>query len=290
MRRLGVLLGGAALLALGLSGAVVQQRRSAAREREQRERLVHSDSTAASLRRAVAAMRPRDSAFAAELAGRALPRGEATTEQMRLQRAVTSLNFASIHDRNAGAIAWVASELDGASVSGTAFGVAAGGLLVANRHVVRSASGGAARRIMVRYAGTSEWLAARVVRESDTVDLALLRLERPGTYPVVAGVSPNPLLARPGSPVTSIGMTVEGTPARTTTTAGMVGRLRPDTLQVHAYAGTGSNGSPVFDARGEVVGVVFSSAPESRGRILYAVPWERLKAFVAETALTPSRR
>jgi S1-C subfamily serine protease len=275
---------------LAVTGGVWWQRRTSARERELMARLVRSDSANASLQRAIAAMRPRDSAFAAELARRALPREQATMEQQRLQRNVTSVNFASIHDRNDAAVAMVASDLDGTFIAGTAFGVTPG-RLVTNRHVVRTPAGAAARRIRVIYANSTEWLPARVVRTSDVDDLALIELEDAGTHPVVAGISPNGLLARPGAPVMSIGyphavdtpMEGEGlrVTARSTTTAGTVSKLLDDVLQVDSYAGKGSSGSPVFDARGEVVGVVFGGAPESGGRIVYAVPWKRLAAFLA---------
>ena len=53
-----------------------------------------------------------------------------------------------------------------------------------------------------------------------------------------------------------------------------------DVLQIDSYAGKGSSGSPVFDVRGNVVGVIYGGEAESRGRIVYAVPAERLSAFL----------
>lgn len=288
--RRGVLVGAVAIIALAVMGGTLWQRKAAARERELRARLVRSDSAAASLRRAVAAMRPRDSAFAAELARRALPRATATTEQAREQRAVTSIDFALIHDRNDAAVAMIASDLDGTFLAGTAFGVSAAGLLVTNRHVVRTASGAPARRLRVIYANTTDWLPAHLVRTSDSDDLALIQLDEPGRHPVVAGVSRTGLAAQVGAPIVSIGYPhavdtpMEGTglhvTARTTTAAGMVSKLLADVMQIDSYAGKGSSGSPVFDARGDVVGVVFGGAPESGGRIVYAVPALRVAAFL----------
>ena len=43
----------------------------------------------------------------------------------------------------------------------------------------------------------------------------------------------------------------------------------------------GSSGSPVFSAQGTVIGVVYGGQAEAGGRIVYAVPPERLAAFVA---------
>jgi S1-C subfamily serine protease len=55
-----------------------------------------------------------------------------------------------------------------------------------------------------------------------------------------------------------------------------VSKVLDEALQLDAYAAHGSSGSPVFDARGLVVGVVYGGASESNGRIVYAVPAARL--------------
>jgi S1-C subfamily serine protease len=49
-----------------------------------------------------------------------------------------------------------------------------------------------------------------------------------------------------------------------------------DRLQLDAWAGHGSSGSPVFDEHGHVIGVVWSGAVGSGGRIVYAVPSDRI--------------
>ena len=251
----GVLLGGGALVALGVMGAVLWQRQASARERELLLLKARGDSAAA---------------------GQAA-RGD-------------SVDVAAIHDRNDAAIALVASDLDGAFIGGTAFGISAEGLLVTNRHVVRAASGRPARRLRVIFANTTEWLPAHLVRTSDTDDLALIQLDQPGRYPVVAGVSRTGARVRVGTRIATIGYPlVVDTPmegeglhvtARTTTTAGTVSKQLDDVLQIDSYAGNGSSGSPVFDAEGVVIGVVFGGAPESNGRIVYAVPGERLARFL----------
>jgi hypothetical protein len=51
-------------------------------------------------------------------------------------------------------------------------------------------------------------------------------------------------------------------------------------LQIDSYAAHGSSGSPVFSTRGVVVGVVYGGAPEGGGRIVYAVPPDRIAAFI----------
>ena len=54
-----------------------------------------------------------------------------------------------------------------------------------------------------------------------------------------------------------------------------------DVIQLDSYAGHGSSGSPLFDASANVVGVIYGGARESNGRIVYAVPAQRLAAFLA---------
>lgn len=63
-----------------------------------------------------------------------------------------------------------------------------------------------------------------------------------------------------------------------TLSVGTVSKRVPDTMQLDAFAALGSSGSPVFDSRGIVVGVVYGGATESGGRIVYAVPASRLAA------------
>ena len=53
-------------------------------------------------------------------------------------------------------------------------------------------------------------------------------------------------------------------------------------LDIDAFATHGSSGSPVFDARGYVVGVVYGGPTEAAGRIVYAVPAARLNAELAK--------
>jgi S1-C subfamily serine protease len=65
---------------------------------------------------------------------------------------------------------------------------------------------------------------------------------------------------------------------RSTLSIATVSKVLAETLQLDAYAAEGSSGSAVFDARGFVVGVLYGGQTESHGRIVYAVPGERLVA------------
>ena len=59
---------------------------------------------------------------------------------------------------------------------------------------------------------------------------------------------------------------------------GTVSKTLADILQLDVFAAQGSSGSPVIDARGLVIGVLYGAARESGGRIVYSVPSARLAA------------
>lgn len=295
---------GIALAGVAAAGVVAfswLQGHASARERELLALYAQSESASARLQRALAELGPRDSLFARELRQKTLGRApdEATRQprsrdslrgEILLLRSLGAMDLPRVHDANDPAIAMVASDLDGTFMAGTAFGVTRSGLLITNRHVVQDESGQAARRVRVIFGNTREWLPARVVRASERDDLALLQVEGGGSYPVVAGVSRTGALARVGAPVASIGYPLavdtpmEGSglhvTARTTTSAGFVSKRLDDVIQIDSYAGKGSSGSPLFDVQGQVVGVIYGGAADSGGRIVYAVPAQRVAEFL----------
>lgn len=211
--------------------------------------------------------------------------------QARQQRILSAaqMDYASVVDRSGKAVVLIAVEMpDGKVFSGSGFSVDASGLVVTNRHLLRDESGAAAKRVAVIFSDTRDWLPARVVKLSETDDLGLLQLDG-GRHPAVAGVGGGPGV-RVGSPVAIVGyplgtetpMEGSGTRiiARSTLGAGTVSKSLDQVLQIDAFAGQGSSGSPVFDAEGHVVGVVYGGATESGGRIVYAVPVERVLRFL----------
>jgi S1-C subfamily serine protease len=301
------------LIAAGAIGFLFWQRQTSALENERLALVARAESTMVVLQRRIDATRPRDSLVAAALQHQmtdtkrdlayardviADGRGSrASVEQLaqRMQRradlqlSLAQMDWSKVHDLNDAAVTMIVADLDGVNTAGTAFGISPSGLLVTNKHVVRT-DAGPAKRIGVIYANTNEWIPAHIVRESDTDDLALLQVDVPGRRPVVAGVSRTGDVARVGAPIASIGyplaidLPMEGTglkiTARTTTTPGMVSKRLDSILQMDSFAGHGSSGSPVFDAAGNVVGVVYGGAPKSNGRIVYAIPARRLAAFI----------
>ena len=206
--------------------------------------------------------------------------------------ALTPLKLSEISARNDAGVAFLATELDGKPYGSTAFGVTSDGLLITNRHNVRSATGQPPSRVLVKYANSAQYLPARVVGVStdDSVDLALLQVDGIGPFPAVSGVAQSTSELVAGASVVTIGFPHSlqtpqaGDTVKTSLFAGTVSKHVSRLLQIDAYAGHGSSGSPIFDGRGLVVGVVWGGDPDSNGRITYAVPSERIAELLPATA------
>lgn len=308
MRRLLLL---AVVLLVGGTGAAywVGHRESRSHVTELMQLLAQSDSTAARLQTQLSAI--GDTTFAsalrqqnAELAARVRSAGPSASptqidslkEELRrhqaIQQGVALLDLSKISISNDSAVAFLVSELDGKAYGSTAFGITTAGLLVTNKHNVRSPTGRAPTRLGVKFANTDVLLHAHVVAvapDSD-VDLALVQVDDPGHYAAVAGIARTLGDIHAGSPVVTIGfphaldVPMDGNVVKTSLTAGTVSKLLPDVLQVDAYASHGSSGSPVFDANGWVIGVVYGGDPQSQGRITYAVPASKLEGMLSGPA------
>ena len=298
------------LVAAGAVGFFFWQRQISSHERDLLAVIARQETAFVADQRKNAAARPGDTAYASALSAqfeaqkkeleraRAQIAGGTATKgsvEMLSQKLAPRSDFSRVSQLNDAAVAMVVSDLDGANTAGTAFGVLTSGLLVTNKHVVIAEGGQPARRIAVAFANTKGWQPAHLVRVSPDDDLALIQLDRPGTYPIVAGVSRDGALARVGTPVASIGYPLaidtpmEGTGLNdiipsTSMTPGTVSKRLPSVLQMDSWSGHGASGSPVFDPAGMVVGVIYGGARESGGRIVYAVPAQRLAAFIAADA------
>jgi hypothetical protein len=204
-----------------------------------------------------------------------------------------NMDLSAINEKSGKAVVLLVVEMpDGSKAAASGFAINDKGLIVTNRHAVREA-GVQATRIAVKFAETDKWLRAHVVRvnEGDD-DLAVLQLDAPGPFPVVAGVGTATDAPRVGQPVAIIGFplgldiateggTLKGA-AHATLNSGTVSKSVDARTQIDGYAAQGSSGSPVFDNRGFVIGVVFGGPTEAQGRIVYAVPVARLAAELAK--------
>ncbi|HEX6533870.1 MAG TPA: trypsin-like peptidase domain-containing protein [Gemmatimonadaceae bacterium] len=202
------------------------------------------------------------------------------------------VDYSTIAERNGRAVTLIAVEWsDGTMFSGSGFCVRDDGTIITNRHLVSRAGGERPTRIAVIFSDTKAWLPAHVVTVGADADLAVLRLDAEGPFPTIARMAPSASAVHVGKAVAIIGyplgtdtpMEGSGTriTARSSLVAGTVSKNIPAVLQIDAYAGEGSSGSPVFDTEGAVVGVVYGGARESGGRIVYAVPSDEVGSLLA---------
>lgn len=217
--------------------------------------------------------------------------GRLAARQAPLLRAA-DFDLATVMAANADAVTLVLADRAGVgTVSGTGFVVETRGdtsWIVTSRHLLLDSAGAAARRLGVVFNGSGQNFQATLVRTHPTFDLGLLRVQVRGGTPAVRGLGGAVL---PGTPVAAITFPLgldlaAGSDWRTTgVTAsafiGTVTQARPDQLQLDGYGVEGMSGSPLFNGDGVVVGVVFGGVPESRGRIVLAVPVGAVRDLLA---------
>jgi pSer/pThr/pTyr-binding forkhead associated (FHA) protein len=308
MRRL--LAAGVVLLALGIAAAYwAGHRDSDDRVNQMRALLAQSESTAMRLQAQLGrfgdtatadALRRQTKDIAARLSstgsGASQAEIDAIEQELRrnqaMQQGLARMDLSMISERNDAGIAFLVTELDGRPYGASAFGVTPEGLLVTSRHNVRSDRGSAPTRIAVKFANTARYLRAHVVKISadSGIDLALVQVDEAGPFPTVNGIAGSMSDVRPGAPAVTIGFPnalsspMAGEVVKTSLTAGNVSKLVPSLLQIDAYATHGSSGSPVFDVRGLVIGVVWGGPPDGQGRIVWAVPADAVAAMLPATA------
>lgn len=219
---------------------------------------------------------------------------EAATAQLRqnrnLQRQLMEMDPQTISANNRKAIVLITSQLGAEKPSeATGFIVSSKGLVITNRHVVTDKDGNRASRIVVRLTGNSGQRRARVVRvlgaAGDSTDLALIQIEGVGDYPVVRGIA-NSVDAETGSSIVTLGfplgteLPMEGSAVEPTLTMGVVGKSLKNRLQIDSWATNGASGSPVFDTHGHVIGVIWGGEQNTGGRVVYAVPADRINELL----------
>ena len=141
----------------------------------------------------------------------------------------------------------------GPDASGSGFIVSEDGSVVTNRHVVSGC-----RSVAVR-TDSSQGVPARVIALHPRNDLAVVRAE--GSFAAVASFRVGRPI-RPGDDIVAVGFPLAGLLAdEPSVTTGSVNALAgihndPAVLQMSAPVQQGSSGGPLFDASGNVVGVV----------------------------------
>ncbi len=321
LRKMVAGLGVLVIVGAGVAYMLVNRASTNAQERVD-ELLKRNDSLSAMFEKTVGSMKGRvaglDSALAASkketdqirsrIKGEMEKGGDANVEELstrldvaeKRQRALVSagnVDYEMIAAKDGPATVFIAvQEASGELMSGSGFNVSPSGLIVTNRHVVQDAQGRAALRVKVEFDGKNAWKVAHVVKVSATDELAWLKIDDPGTYPTVLGVAkqsslnvgaPVALMGYPlGTSTAGMGGDINKLVPKSTLGLGTVSKALTDTLQFDAYAAPGSSGSAVFDKRGFVVGVLFGAPTESNGRIVYAVPSDKLVAQMPPEGLT----
>jgi len=199
------------------------------------------------------------------------------------------IDAAGIYERVVETVVRIA---DGRQVIGSGFIYSSGGLVITANHVIE----GLTPIYVIMHDGRAS--EASVVGASVPSDVALLQLaDNPGLAPVPLADS---TLAAPGDPVVAIGSPDEGDQSlglRDTLTAGVISQVdrfvTVDTnavanlVQFDAPVNPGNSGCPLFDARGNIVGLVIARISASVGDGLYwAVASGKVKRVADEIIAT----
>lgn len=169
------------------------------------------------------------------------------------------------------------------SVQGSGFAVDRRGILLTNRHVaepwrynetlrIRGWSGKTAL-LTVTFADTSKATPARLLKVSEEVDAAALRIEPFPDIPVVQGVETDPAALHQGQPVAIIGFPIQAIPeeqrALTSLTVGVLSKVSLRTqLLFDAAVDPGNSGGPIINDKGKVIGIVYGVGLDPLGRRL----------------------
>jgi V8-like Glu-specific endopeptidase len=187
---------------------------------------------------------------------------------------------AQILDENRGAVAVIVAAGDTSTKLGTGVFLRSSGLLLTNLHVVEDTE-----LVGVKLPGRSDILWAKNARGFDSDnDLAILEVEVSGVGTVALGDSDN---VRVGEPIVVVS-NPEG--LEQTVSNGLISGIRDldgrKLFQITAPISEGSSGGPVFNERGEVIGVVVASL-ESGQNLNFAIPINYAKPLLQHAPAIP---
>ncbi len=217
----------------------------------------------------------------------------ATTVQGQ-REAAAGLDLLGIQrlNRHAIAVIYVENEAGGVS-TGTAFAVRPDATMITSRHVVAGESGTESpRRIAIQFADSDQVWPARVLRISADTDLAVVKVDNIlGSVPTIRSLNTRPDTIRTGSVVASIGFPVgsglsaaatfnRGGVAEPLLSAGIVAAASRERVEFQGYGSAGASGSPVFDATGSVIAVLFGGLVDARYPTLVGVPSTAVTALL----------
>jgi S1-C subfamily serine protease len=229
-----------------------------------------------------------------ETVGRLRRELRSATEALTRQQLAASLDFRAIERANRSAITRIFVEAeDGTVVTSTGFAVGANARIVTAAHVIAGPDRTrTARRIAVQFSDSEQVFPARLIALSDNADLALLRVDNlDGEIPTVVGFNERTDTLTAGTPVAAIGFPMGGDVAMPTARgtrlarplmwAGYVTAVSDERIDVRGYGAAGASGSPVFDANGHIVAVLFGGTNGEAGHTVVGVPAATVRAFVS---------
>ena len=172
---------------------------------------------------------------------------------------------------------------------GTGFCVHSSGLFITNHHVIRGAEKGEITLVVNSSLPDQQVLRAKVVRSDQNLDLALLRVDKPGeltSLPLgsIGDVAELMDVFAFGFPLGKRLATDRKDYPAISINAGHVSAVRRkenavEYIQVDVVLNPGNSGGPIIDEKGKVVGVVVSRAVGATG-INQAIPVNHLSAFL----------
>ena len=197
-------------------------------------------------------------------------------------RAVRGLDLASVAQANQSAIGLVTAFFSSGAFDGSGFMLSPSGYFVTNRHLVHDRGSGP-DSLYVTMADQRERLPADLVSlaPSGGPDLAVL-LVRGYSGPYVRRIDWTGSNLRQGEPAALIGFPAGMITAldaslrvRTSMSAGIFSKVTQEVVQFDGFTVSGSSGSPIFNASGEVVAVHRAGLKQATG-LGFGVPIQHL--------------
>lgn len=207
---------------------------------------------------------------------------QAESTMLRNRQMAAGLDFPAIQQRNRHAVARIFVEYaNGEVATATAFAVRDDATLITSRHIMVDSEGVIQpRRIAIQFSDSEQVWPARLLAVSDA-DLALVKVDNIiGTVPTVHALNRRPDTLAVGAPVAMLGYPHGGAAAdpdqtvgyaRPLLSAGVVQETSEGQVRVQGYGAVGASGSPILDANGEVVAIVFGGRTDADGHSVYGV-------------------
>lgn len=207
------------------------------------------------------------------------------TIALERQQLAATLDFDAIEAANRHAVAMIYVEDAAGGVStASGFAVRPDATLITAAHALRGSDGSRQpRRIGVQFADSEQVFPGTIVAVSDDSDVAVIRATNiQGGVPVISGFDLRGDTLGSGAPVVVIGFPLGGAPeapgprarvARPLVSSGVISDWAEDQVEIEGYGAAGASGSPIFNAHGRVIAVLFGGTRRENGEaMVYGIP------------------